>query len=102
MAIFLCKPSEKNVLDNICINTFICAMLPWQVLYVSHGRRLFWTICVQIYYTTRYYGFTLDVRVSVHPSVNHTSIRFSLPDDNLSKHQWIFMKLGMCIDIVEI
>ena len=28
------------------------------------------------------------------------SIRF--PDDNLSKNQWIFTKLGMCIDIVEI
>ena len=27
---------------------------------------------------------------------------FSFPDDNLSKHQWIFIKLGMCIDIVEI
>ena len=26
---------------------------------------------------------------------------FSFPDDNLSK-QWIFTKLGMCIDIVEI
>ena len=25
---------------------------------------------------------------------------FSFPDDNLSKHQWIFTKLGMCIDIV--
>ena len=43
-----------------------------------------------------YYGFTLDVRVSVRPSV-----RFSFPDDNLSKHQWIFTKFGMCIDIVE-
>ena len=42
-----------------------------------------------------YYGFTLDVRVSVRPSV----VR---PDDNLSKLQWIFTKLGMCIDIVEI
>ena len=40
-----------------------------------------------------YYGFMLDVRVSV---------RFSFPDDNLSKHQWTFTKLGMCIDIVEI
>ena len=30
------------------------------------------------------------------------SIRFSFPDDNLSRHQWIFTKLGMCIDIVEI
>ena len=27
---------------------------------------------------------------------------FSLPDDNFSKFQWIFIKLGMCIDIVEI
>ena len=35
--------------------------------------------------------------VSVHPSVIH----FSFPDDNLSKHQWIFNKLGMCIDIVD-
>ena len=27
---------------------------------------------------------------------------FSFQDDNLSKHQQIFTKLGMCIDIVEI
>ena len=27
---------------------------------------------------------------------------FPFPDDNLSKCQWIFTKLGMCIDIVEI
>ena len=32
-----------------------------------------------------YYGFTLDVRVSVRPSVSRTSARFSFPDDNLSK-----------------
>ena len=34
--------------------------------------------------------------LSVRPSI------FSFPDVNLSKHQWIFTKLGMCIDIVEI
>ena len=28
-------------------------------------------------------------------------MNFSFPDDNLSKHQWIFTKLGTCIDIVE-
>ena len=39
---------------------------------------------------------------SVRPSYVPLSIRFSFPDDNLSKHQWIFTKLGMCIDIVEI
>ena len=27
---------------------------------------------------------------------------FSFPDDNSSKRQWIFTKLGMCIDIVDI
>ena len=37
------------------------------------------------------------LRSSVGPSVH-----FSFSDDNLSKHQWIFAKLGMCIDIVEI
>ena len=61
-----------------------------------------------------YYGFALDVRVSVclsvrptvRPSLSHMSIHpsicFSFPDDNLSKHQWIFTKLGVCIDIMEI
>ena len=32
----------------------------------------------------------------------HPSIFFLFLDDNLSKHQWIFTKLGMCIDIVDI
>ena len=49
-----------------------------------------------------YYGFTLDIHVSVSSSVVHPSVHISFPDDNLSKHQWIFTKLGMCIDIVEI
>ena len=98
-----------------------------------------------------YYGFTLDIRVSIRLSVSRTSVFrfwmitcvningfspnlvcalilwkadmellmgkfhqiftalsardtpiFSYPDDNLSKHQWIFTKLGLCIDIVEI
>ena len=46
-----------------------------------------------------YYGFTLDVRVSVRPSVVHPSVfRFRMIT---SKLQWIFIKLGMCIDIVD-
>ena len=49
-----------------------------------------------------YYGFTLDIRQSVCPSGNRTSVCISFPDDNLSKHPWIFTKLGMCIDIVDI
>ena len=35
-------------------------------------------------------------------SVGCPSVSFSFPDDNLSKHQLIFTKLGMCIDIVDI
>ena len=27
---------------------------------------------------------------------------FSFMDDNLNKYQWIFAKLGVCIDIMEI
>ena len=38
-----------------------------------------------------YYGFMLDVRVSVRPSY----VRFSFPDDNFSKHQLISTKLDM-------
>ena len=45
-----------------------------------------------------YYGFKLGAC----ESVRRTSVRFSFPDDNLSKHQWIFTRHGMCIDIVEI
>ena len=44
----------------------------------------------------------LNVHVSVCPSVVHPSDRISFRDDNLSKHQWIFTKFGLCIDIVEI
>ena len=48
-----------------------------------------------------YYGFKFDIYVSVHPSVVHPSI-FSFPYNNLSKYQWIFTKLGLCIYIVKI
>ena len=34
-------------------------------------------------------------------SAQDTSI-FSFPNDNFSKRQWIFTKLGMCIDMKEI
>ena len=40
--------------------------------------------------------------MSVRHSVARPSVRFSFPVDNLSKHQWTFTKLGMCIDTVEI
>ena len=40
----------------------------------------------------------MSVCLSVHPSY----VRPSFQDDNLSKHRWIFIKLGMCIDIVDI
>ena len=40
-----------------------------------------------------YYGFTLDVRVSVRPPVCQSSIRFSFSDDNLSKYQYLVCAL---------
>ena len=36
------------------------------------------------------------------PSVRQSYVHISFPDDNLSKHQWIFTKLGMFTEIVEI
>ena len=42
-----------------------------------------------------------SVCLSVCPSVVRLSL-VSFPDDNLSKYQWVFTKLGMCIYIVEI
>ena len=44
----------------------------------------------------------MSVRPSVLSPSIHPSVRLSFPDDNLSKHQWIFTKFSMCIDIVEI
>ena len=57
-----------------------------------------------------FYGITLVIRVSVHwssisLSVGRRSILpcvFLFPDNNLSKCEWIFTKLGVCIVIVEI
>ena len=48
-----------------------------------------------------YYGFTLVVCLSISLSYVCPSV-VSFPDGNLSECQWIFTKLGMCIDIVEI
>ena len=51
-----------------------------------------------------YYGITLAVHVSIHLSICLPYVcpsLFSFRDD-LSKCQWIFIKLGVCIDIVEI
>ena len=52
-----------------------------------------------------YYGFTLDVRVSVRPSVYQSVVRPSVFRSRLRELcqlQWIFTKPGMCIDIVDI
>ena len=43
-----------------------------------------------------------SVCVSIRLLYVRPSVRFSFLDDKLSKHQWIFTKLGVCIDIVEI
>ena len=43
-----------------------------------------------------------SVCLSVRQSYVRPSVRFSFPDDNLSKHQLIFTKFVMSIDIVTI
>ena len=52
------------------------------------------------------YPTMLDIHVSIHPSVVCLPVCLTVCilflDDYLNKHQWIFNKFGMCIDIVEI
>ena len=71
------------------------------IVWLGHAQFLF-IPCPTI--VAGYYDFTLDVLVSISPSyVVRLSIHpFSFPDDNLSKHQWIFTKLGLCINIMEV
>ena len=45
---------------------------------------------------------SVSLHSSVGPSVIHLSVHILFLDDSLNKHQWIFTKLGMCIDIVAI
>ena len=40
--------------------------------------------------------------ISLQSYLSVTCLIFSFLDNNLSKYQWIFTKLGVCIDIVEI
>ena len=44
----------------------------------------------------------MSVRPSVRPSYVHLSVFRLFQDDNLSKHQWIFTKIDVCIDVMEI
>ena len=59
----------------------------------------------KLYPATRYWGVIMVSRwLSVCLSICHPSICsfFFFPEDKLSKCQWIFTKLGVCIDIVKI
>ena len=64
---------------------------------MSNYRRIF-----HFYFQGIMISHWTSVYLSVHSSVVRPSVSISFPDDNLSKYQWIFTKLGMCIDIVEI
>ena len=48
-----------------------------------------------------YYLFKLMVCVSISLCL-HPSVHILFPDNSLSKYQWMFTKLGLCIDIMEI
>ena len=69
---------------------------------IAYGRILsIFDILLSHTIVAGYYGIMLAVHPSVCQSYVPQSI-FSVPDDNLSKSQWIFTKLNVCIDIVEI
>ena len=51
---------------------------------------------------SRWMSVCLSIRRSVSQSNVRPLDRISFPDDNLSKHQWIFTKLYMCINFIEI
>ena len=70
------------------------------ILYMNFSIQLIYNTdnCASRCYTAfqgRVFGFHIG-HLSVCPSV------FRFIDDELSKYQWIFIKRGMCIDIVEI
>ena len=80
------SPCDKNC-DHFAMWVFFCTIpVHEKYFFIPHHTIL-----------AGYFGFTVDVLVSV-----HLSVCILFPDDNLSKHQWIFTKLGMCIDVVEI
>ena len=95
------------IIDGFSPN-LVCALILWRstlgmlmgkfclFLTSSHLPGTLWLFIPRHTIVAGYYGFTLVVHESV-----HSSVRFSFPDDNLSKRQWIFTKLGMCIPIVE-
>ena len=49
---------------------------------------------------SRWTSVCLSVHLDVCLSVVCLSVCFSLSDDNLNKHQWIFTKLGMLLMIM--
>ena len=59
-------------------------------------------ICLQVTYPTNFCVICIHYTFQVGRPCVCPSVRFSFPDDSLSKHHWIFTKPGMCIDIVEI
>ena len=70
----------------------VVVFIPCHTIVVGYIIVSRWTsVCLSVRPVSRSH-----VRPSVYP------VRFSFPDDNLSKHQWIFTKLSICIDIVEI
>ena len=74
----------QNLKGSIRVNcrpNFVCALILWR-----SGLGLL---------MGKFFQFLTEL------SAHRTSV-FLFPDDNLSKCQWIFTKLGVCIDIVEI
>ena len=106
-----------NILVLLLAGLKYCIKTVWNCKYWESNvfENLSWDSKVRTAKTTSFYtppltcGRVLWFHVG-HPwvcsSVSCTSgrqsIRILFPDDILNKHQWIFTKLGVCIDIAEI
>ena len=85
--------------NNCCLNNYIVSkqtsidyVEKWLFMCLSYNLY----VCFFYPATQQWRGIMVSCWLSVCPSV------YSFLDDNLSICQWIFTKLGVCIDIVEI
>ena len=103
----LCSGELKSIGITILItftivgwNTFIQFKYKWIFVILKLCETGHWSTCFDFYTPPHDSGGVLWFYIG-HPCVC-PSIHISFPDDNLSKHQWIFTKISMYIDIVEI
>ena len=99
--IYLFFLSSANL---ICRDTDISKYFRESLGLRDNESRLYLAYHTQNMIVAGHYGFMLDVCVhlSVCLSICCPSVCIFISDYNLSKYQWIFTKLAMCIDSMEV